>query len=255
MQYGIIVLKRFILGLLIAVAVFAVIGLGIVYIRTYEAMDDVDAVLAGEVDYVDEKYWIFGENRQVMYHKDSVNIVIYQGGLVETEAYAILAQSLADEGYRVFLPKMPFNLAILNKNSYKDLQEQYGHEGKWVVVGHSLGGASAVMSIHEDESTIDGLVLLAAYGTDKEDMTKSELDILSIVGDKDRVVNRYKFDRAKKFMTDSVEYNVIEGGNHAYFGYYGEQEGDGHAMIGREEQHSITVALIADFVDSIDEDK
>ena len=40
----------------------------------------------------------------------------------------------------------------------------------------------------------------------------------------------------------------ISGGNHAYFGNYGEQEGDGQASISREEQQAITVEKILGFI-------
>ena len=36
----------------------------------------------------------------------------------------------------------------------------------------------------------------------------------------------------------------IAGGNHAYFGYYGEQKGDGTATITREKQHAETTTQI-----------
>jgi hypothetical protein len=34
---------------------------------------------------------------------------------------------------------------------------------------------------------------------------------------------------------------LIEGGNHAQFGYYGKQSGDGFASITKEEQQSIVI--------------
>ena len=38
---------------------------------------------------------------------------------------------------------------------------------------------------------------------------------------------------------------VIEGGNHAYFGKYGFQEGDGDATITNENQIETTVDIVA----------
>ena len=43
----------------------------------------------------------------------------------------------------------------------------------------------------------------------------------------------------------SGETFVIEGGNHAYFGNYGEQAGDSVGEISREEQQSQTVLVIS----------
>ena len=44
-----------------------------------------------------------------------------------------------------------------------------------------------------------------------------------------------------------VEY-ILEGGNHAYFGDYGEQSGDGKANITPDEQIKETTKYIIDFV-------
>ena len=41
----------------------------------------------------------------------------------------------------------------------------------------------------------------------------------------------------------------IEGGNHAWFGNYGQQEGDGTASITREEQQKQVVDAVLDIVE------
>jgi len=41
---------------------------------------------------------------------------------------------------------------------------------------------------------------------------------------------------------------IIPGGCHAYFGNYGEQEGDGIPEISRRQQQDITVKEITDFI-------
>jgi hypothetical protein len=47
--------------------------------------------------------------------------------------------------------------------------------------------------------------------------------------------------------TDFTEV-VIDGGNHAGFGDYGQQKGDGNATISHEEQWNITVNAIINFL-------
>ena len=49
---------------------------------------------------------------------------------------------------------------------------------------------------------------------------------------------------AKVLLPDTAERIVVEGGNHAYFGNYGEQEGDGTATISREQQQEEAVNAI-----------
>ena len=58
------------------------------------------------------------------------------------------------------------------------------------------------------------------------------------------MLNRTKMEEAKQYLPqDSVAY-VIEGGNHAQFGNYGIQDGDGNASVSAEEQQRRTVELI-----------
>lgn len=49
---------------------------------------------------------------------------------------------------------------------------------------------------------------------------------------------------AEPLLPDTAERIVVEGGNHAYFGNYGEQEGDGTATISREQQQEEAVNAI-----------
>ena len=42
-----------------------------------------------------------------------------------------------------------------------------------------------------------------------------------------------------------------EGGNHAQFGYYGEQRGDGIATITHEQQLEATTSAIASFLSNV----
>ena len=58
-------------------------------------------------------------------------------------------------------------------------------------------------------------------------------------------------DRTPLLPTDTI-YLPIEGGNHAYFGDYGEQSGDNLATISREAQQQITVDAIVQFLNSIE---
>jgi hypothetical protein len=100
--------------------------------------------------------------------------------------------------------------------------------------------AASYLSEQMDTDYFEGLILLAAYST--EDFSESYIDVLSIYGDQDKVMNREKYE--KYYTNLPVAYTheeIIEGGNHAQFGDYGEQDGDGKAKISGEEQMLQTV--------------
>ncbi|MBQ6921041.1 MAG: hypothetical protein IJQ72_03985 [Bacilli bacterium] len=50
------------------------------------------------------------------------------------------------------------------------------------------------------------------------------------------------------YFPSGYKNQIIEGGNHANFGYYGKQLGDNDATITREEQTNITISAVVDFI-------
>lgn len=166
------------------------------------------------------------------------NLVFYQGGFVETASYSVLAQIFAQNGYRVYLPEMPLNLAILNSDAYSEIREKYPDDGRWYIMGHSLGGTSAIIHLSKTNPDLDALVLLGSYGTESADISDMELKVLSIVADNDEILHWEQFQLNKKFLPSDTTFQTIIGGNHSGFGYYGTQRGDGNATLPRNEQHN-----------------
>ena len=115
---------------------------------------------------------------------------------------------------------------------------QYDYEN-WYIGGHSLGGAMAAS--YAADHDLKGVILLAAYPTKNTDEP-----MLLIYGSEDGVVNVDRIAEAEKYGT--VENQMIEGGNHAGFGDYGNQKGDGTAAISAEEQQEITARMIASWL-------
>ncbi len=53
-----------------------------------------------------------------------------------------------------------------------------------------------------------------------------------------------KLEEGRTYLPKDAQELVIEGGNHAQFGSYGEQKGDGKAFISAEEQREETAEAI-----------
>ncbi len=166
-------------------------------------------------------------------------LIFYPGGLVDHAAYAPLMDALAREGWLCVLISMPLDLAVLNVNAAGGVQTQYPQVRRWAIGGHSLGGAMAASYAAEHAEDFDALVLLAAYST--ADLTGTDLQVLSLYGSEDHVMNRDKYAQYQANLPASAREAVIEGGNHAGFGDYGAQKGDGMASITAERQVQITV--------------
>lgn len=176
-----------------------------------------------------------------------VGIIFYPGGKVEEEAYAPLMQALAEEGYSVFLVDMPFGLAVLDVNAAEEIMAEHSEISEWYLAGHSLGGAMAALFAENNVSKLAGLILLASYST--ADLSESGLSVLSILGSEDQVMDSDKIAEYRPMLpSDAVEV-VISGGNHAQFGSYGFQTGDGSATITAFEQQVRTVEEMLDFIE------
>lgn len=168
-------------------------------------------------------------------------LIFYPGAKVQDISYAVLLKELAANGIDCFLVHMPCNLALFGVNSADEIIETYGYE-HWYLAGHSLGGAMAAVYASKNSETLDGLIFLAAYST--KDLSETDLNILLLYGSEDKVVNREKIKEGRNFMPDTYEEYCIEGGNHAQYGDYGAQKGDGTAKIPAEEQQRIAAEKI-----------
>lgn len=166
-------------------------------------------------------------------------LIIYPGGKVEYTAYAPLCMELAKNGIDVFLVDMPFNFSFFNMNAADKIINEYNYDN-WYIGGHSLGGACASIYASKNSSKVQGLILLASYST-KE--ISEDVKCLLIHGDNDKVLNLSNYNKCLTNCINREEY-LIEGGNHASFGSYGEQKGDGKLSISSELVISETVDFI-----------
>jgi dienelactone hydrolase len=198
-------------------------------LESYEALES-DAEVV-----VTTKNWIVFEP---VISKKSVGFVIYPGGRVDFRSYAPMAHRIATEGYLVVLVRMPLNLAVFGVNLASDVIKSYSQISSWVVGGHSLGGTMAAQFAHENPSKIKGLVLWAAYPSSGTDLSKDNLLVTTIHGTNDGLVSSSKIEDSLELLPVSTSRIEIIGGNHAQFGWYGDQGGDNMATITREEQQS-----------------
>ncbi len=147
---------------------------------------------------------------------------------------------IAREGMDVLLVRMPFRLAIFGVNKANNLISRYDYNA-WYIGGHSLGGAMAANYAAEHGEQLKGLILLAAYPTKPLD---DWLTAISICGSADVIINREKMSDGDVYLPEKAVKCVIDGGNHAQFGNYGEQAGDGEPSITSEEQQRQTAEMI-----------
>jgi hypothetical protein len=226
-------LSKLKIALLIVICIFLTLGIVFgVYVSQYYHSQSTFAEYQKnyKVDISEENSVITlkGEN------ENGIGIIFYPGGKVEYTAYIPLLAQLAEQGYDCYLPKMPCNLAVFGINKADKIIAAHTDVKKWYIAGHSLGGAMASSYASKNSDKLAGIIFLGAYPA--SDLSQTKLAMLSIVGTKDQVVNRDKLESSKSNAPKDAKYQTLEGGNHADYGDYGAQKGDGEATITREEQ-------------------
>ena len=175
-----------------------------------------------------------------------VGISFYPGAKVEPAAYVPLASKLADEGYYCVIEKMPFNLAFFNIDAASSARAEAPDVQEWWLAGHSLGGVAAAQYASSHENDVRGVILLASYST--VDLSDTDMDCLTVYGEADGVINRAALADNAGNLPASARTVVIEGGNHAGFGDYGAQKGDGSPSLSADERQQRTASLISDLI-------
>jgi hypothetical protein len=156
----------------------------------------------------------------------SAALVFYPGGHVDARSYAPYARDVASRGYLVVIPVMPLSLAVLAPNAADKVMAAHPEISRWVIGGHSLGGAMASQYVANHRGAIRGLVLLAAYPPSGDDLSTSDISALTVVGTLDTVVNRANLAAGRELLPSDAVYLDLQGGNHGQFGDYGPQPGD-----------------------------
>ncbi|MEF8936813.1 alpha/beta hydrolase [Halovenus amylolytica] len=157
-------------------------------------------------------------------------VVFYPGGRVHPNAYVGSLAALSREGnVTVVVPKMPLDLAILDygfgrtpvwDDAADRARSAHPDIDRWYVGGHSLGGSMACR--YADDSDVEGLLLYASYCD--VDLSDSDLDVLSVTGSADTILNRGAYDRNSANLPDSARTETLDGLNHSQFASYRGQD-------------------------------
>ncbi|MBF0410708.1 MAG: hypothetical protein HQM10_25410 [Candidatus Riflebacteria bacterium] len=167
--------------------------------------------------------------------------IFYPGGLVDPRAYSVSARAIAAEGFLVVIPKMPSNLAVMGINKANQIMLEFPEIRRWVIGGHSLGGAMAAKYTGKNPGKIHGLALWAAYPSCSDDLSKLSIPALTIYGTNDLIAKQKKLNESMVLMPADSSRIVLIGANHGQFGFYGVHPGDGRALMSRHEQTEKTV--------------
>lgn len=184
----------------------------------------------------------------IIYEPDcdyDTGFVFYPGGDVDYRDYGPLLTAIAQQGYLVISTEFPLDFAFMNMTAAYKYMRQYSDVEHWFIGGHSLGGSMAASVAALDKNRFDGVVLFASFSM--SNLSIRNMPVLSLYGSNDGVLNMTSYKLFKYAIKKNLTEVVIDGGNHAQFGDYGEQRGDNEASISAQEQVAISAEAVGSF--------
>lgn len=219
----------------IVISVVGIILVGLlgflVYVNNYYRAnpDVINPILA------QENVVIKGNITSIVSDTSDIGFIFYPGGKVEADSYLPLLKKICDIEFSCFLVEMPFNLAVFDINAAQTVIEEHPEINEWYIGGHSLGGVMASQFYASNLDRIEGLILLGSYAYGDVPIEKT----ITIYGSNDEILDTNKINYKENIY-------VIDGGNHAGFGDYGNQKGDG--PLENLNQQEITAEIILNFI-------
>jgi pimeloyl-ACP methyl ester carboxylesterase len=177
-------------------------------------------------------------------------LIFICGSGVSAHAYAPLLRPIADAGYPVFVVRLPYWFAPLESHKQAAVERarrriaSHPEILRWVVSGHSLGGALACRVVQSDPKAFSAMVLLGTTHPKLDDLSSLPLPVTKVYASNDGVAppNRTLFN--KRLLPKATRWVEIQGGNHSQFSHYGHQPSDGNATISREAQQTAARSLL-----------
>lgn len=178
---------------------------------------------------------------------NGVGIVFIPGAKVDAYAYMASFRQVVAAGTNVVITKPTLHLAFFDLRPMSTFERHAPSVTTWAVGGHSLGGVRACQLA--DDPGVAGLLLFGSYCAN--DLSGSDVDVLSVSGSRDGLSTPAKVDAARVRLPADATMTEIQGSNHADFGAYGAQPGDRTATIPRSQARAEISAAVERWVEGI----
>jgi len=237
-------LKYSLIGLAVVLAVAMTGFLAWTRLARYPAFPEATAL--AQTAQTPQGWYVFQPSQPAQ-----TGLIFYPGGLVDPAAYAPLMKKLSEQGIMTVIVPMPLDLAIFGVNKANDVIAAYPGIKQWFISGHSLGGSMVAEFVKSHPSAVAGIAFMAAYPADTTNLSTLPIKVVSVHGSNDGLATGPKIQNSLNNLPVDTKVVTIEGGNHAQYGNYGPQAGDGAATISREDQQQQTVNAVMELVNEL----
>jgi Alpha/beta hydrolase family len=247
------------IAILLAVAALGLVAwYQLVYIPPRYSPADPKALTALTSDRqvtVDTRRWIsFSPSRSV----SDTGFIFYPGGQCATEGYAEPLRAVAAAGFLVVAVPMPLDLAVLAPDRADAVMAAHPEIKRWVIGGHSLGGAMAAQYVFQHPGRMAGLLLWDAYADPAYDLATATLPVRQIHRVSVEGKDPEKYVQTRHLQPAATEIIRLPGASHLQFGRFVPAErfrqmgGDVlNASMPIAEQHARVAAASVEFLQRI----
>lgn len=172
-------------------------------------------------------------------------VILYPGAYVDVRGYVPTLKPIAAAGYRVIVVRMPFELAIFGIDRAADVIGEHADLRRWVIVGHSVGGAMAAMFADRHREALDGVIIWDSYPPSISSLADFAKPVWLIHRATPDGAPPPAFAAHRNLYPRDSRWAAIPGGIHMQFGSFapGGYEEDWAPSISEAEQHRVVVRL------------
>ncbi|MEJ7813054.1 MAG: alpha/beta family hydrolase [Gemmatimonadaceae bacterium] len=189
--------------------------------------------------------------------RSDVGLLFFAGSLVDPVAYAPIARAAASAGFPALVVELPRrgafggadDPALLDRA--RSLMRRSGGPSRWVVAGHSRGGAVASQLASEPSPGLVALVLIGTSHPRDFSLAHLTIPVTKISGSRDGLARPDRIAANRSLLPATTRWVEIAGGNHSQFGWYGFQPGDRRATIPAAEQRAVMLRAIGDALHAV----
>ncbi|MEY2899913.1 MAG: hypothetical protein RL247_79 [Actinomycetota bacterium] len=171
-------------------------------------------------------------------------LVYFPGAKVDPYSYLYPLVDVAAAGTTIVIVDPLFNMALFDPRDVDDLIGGVPDATQWSLAGHSLGGVKACMVA--DHPRVSHVILFASYCAN--DISSLPLEVVHVLGSEDGLLDDTLVQEARALVPADSRTIVLEGVNHANFGTYGEQPGDGLSDKSYEDMRKVVGELVMEVI-------
>lgn len=185
-------------------------------------------------------------------------LIFICGSGIAAQAYAPLLRPIAEQGFPVFVVRLPYRFAPLESHKLEAIDRVHAimaahpEMKHWVIAGHSLGAALAARMAKVAPEALSALVLVASTHPKQDDLSFLKIPVTKIYASNDGVAPPARVLANRKLLPAHTKWLEISGGNHSQFGRYGHQLFDGTASIARDQQEALTRTALLSVLNGVE---